>query len=80
MVVTFAGLFESTGFLKQMREIMRILRDTFGMPMDIEFAYDGNDLYILQCRPQSKLDEEDAGGRPVLDARRKRSFSRPPST
>jgi pyruvate,water dikinase len=59
VVITFDGLLGGTGFLKQIREIMRVLKDTFGMPMDVEFAHDGKDLYILQCRPQSRLDDED---------------------
>jgi pyruvate,water dikinase len=74
-VVTFAGLFEGTPFLKQMREIMRALRETFGMPMDIEFAHDGKDLYILQCRPQSKLDEEEAVAIPAWVPEKKKLFS-----
>jgi len=28
-----------------------------GVPVDIEFAYDGTELYILQCRPQSSSPE-----------------------
>jgi len=59
MVVTFAGLIENTGFIKQMKEILRVLRETFGMPMDVEFAYDGKRLFILQCRPQSHLGDEE---------------------
>jgi pyruvate, water dikinase len=31
-----------------------------GLPVDIEFACDGKDFYILQCRPQSHSD--DSGG------------------
>jgi len=57
--VTFAGLIENTGFIKQMKEIMQVLRETFGMPMDVEFAGDGNDLYILQCRPQSHMEDQE---------------------
>lgn len=75
MVVTFAGLFESTGFLKQMKEIMRALREAFDMPMDIEFAYDGRDLYILQCRPQSKLDEEEPVAIPAWVPETKKLFT-----
>ncbi len=59
LVVTFAGLVENTPFLKQMREIMRVLEEAFGIPMDVEFAHDGTMLYILQCRPQSRPDEEE---------------------
>jgi len=59
MIVTLAGLIEGTPFIKQMREIMRVLRESFGMPMDVEFAHDGRRLHILQCRPQSRQDEEE---------------------
>jgi len=74
-VVTFNGLFEGTGFLKQMRELMRALRDTFGMPMDVEFAHDGTDLYILQCRPQSRLDDEGPVEIPAWVPERRKLFS-----
>lgn len=60
VVVTFEGLLTATPFLQQMREIMNVLKDVFGIPMDVEFAHDGKDLYILQCRPQSRLDDEEA--------------------
>ncbi|MFB3854219.1 MAG: PEP/pyruvate-binding domain-containing protein [Vicinamibacterales bacterium] len=53
VVVTFAGLLEGTDFLKQMKEIMAALKDAIGAPVDVEFAHDGKDLYIVQCRPQS---------------------------
>ena len=75
MVVTFAALFESTGFIKQMREIMRILRDAFGMPMDVEFAHDGRNLHILQCRPQSRLEDEAASEVPVSLPDERKLFS-----
>ena len=40
------------------REVMRVLQDALGMPVDIEFAHDGSDLYILQCRPQTSVGDE----------------------
>jgi hypothetical protein len=58
LVVTLAGLTESTDFVKQMREILRILQDAVGLPVDLEFAHDGRDLYLLQCRPQSRMGED----------------------
>jgi len=73
--VTFAALFELTGFLKQMREIMRILRDAFGMPMDVEFAHDGRKLHILQCRPQSRSEDEGACEIPVSIPEERKLFS-----
>ncbi|HLA68141.1 MAG TPA: PEP/pyruvate-binding domain-containing protein [Bacteroidota bacterium] len=52
-VVTFEGLKARTNFVKQIRMIMRILQEKLGMPVDIEFASDGENFYLLQCRPQS---------------------------
>lgn len=53
VVVTFAGLLESTDFLAQMKSVMKTLEDSIGGPVDIEFAHDGTDLYLVQCRPQT---------------------------
>ncbi len=33
--------------------MLKTLQSEFRMPMDMEFAHDGTDLYILQCRLQS---------------------------
>ena len=52
-VVTFEGLISSTPFLPRMRAILTVLREKMGVPVDIEFACDGSDFYLLQCRPQS---------------------------
>lgn len=51
-VVTFEGLIQDTSFVKQMREILTLLQEKFGVPVDIEFASDGKHFYLLQCRPQ----------------------------
>jgi hypothetical protein len=50
-IVTFAGLIKSI-FIRQMRRIVTLIKDTLGTPVDIEFASDGEHLYIVQCRPQ----------------------------
>ncbi len=52
-VVTFDGVFNRTPFLKQILAILNTLQDTLGYPVDIEFAHDGTDFYLLQCRAQS---------------------------
>jgi hypothetical protein len=52
-VATFDGLIQSSPFLPQLRAVLEILKTALSMPVDIEFASDGNDLYLLQCRPQS---------------------------
>jgi hypothetical protein len=53
LVVTFEGLVNRTKFLKQLLSILEILKEKLGFPVDIEFACDGKDFYLLQCRPQS---------------------------
>ena len=52
MVVTFEGLFTRTPFLKQMQLILKVLQEAFNHPVDIEFAHDGTNFYLLQCRAQ----------------------------
>ncbi|MEF8834539.1 MAG: PEP/pyruvate-binding domain-containing protein [Candidatus Thermoplasmatota archaeon] len=59
MVVTFSKLFDKTDFLPKMNQILRKLEEKIGYPVDVEFAFDGEKLYIVQCRPQSQaLDRE----------------------
>ncbi len=52
-VVNFEGLMTKTPFLEQVDTILKLLQDTMGTPVDIEFASDDKDFYLLQCRPQS---------------------------
>jgi pyruvate, water dikinase len=52
-VVTFNGLSKSTQFITQIHEILKLLKAKFGYAVDIEFASDGKNFYLLQCRPQS---------------------------
>ena len=52
-IVTFEGLLRDTTFVTLMRALLRVLRERLGTPVDIEFACDGRDFYLLQCRPQS---------------------------
>jgi pyruvate,water dikinase len=50
---TLDGLISETPFVKQVHGILRLLEEKLGAPVDIEFAHDGSDFYLLQCRPQS---------------------------
>jgi hypothetical protein len=59
LVVTFGGLVERMEFVPQIRAILAILQEALGSAVDLEFAHDGEHLYLLQCRPQSRM--EDAG-------------------
>ncbi len=51
-LVTFDGLISDGRFVKQIGAILETLQERLGTPVDIEFASDGMDLYLLQCRPQ----------------------------
>jgi predicted nucleotidyltransferase len=53
VVFTFDGLVQDTPFITQMRSLLVLLREKLATPVDIEFASDGKDFYLLQCRPQS---------------------------
>jgi predicted nucleotidyltransferase len=53
LVVTFEGLLARTTFLKQMRTVLTLLETEIKSPVDIEFASNGRDLYLLQCRAQT---------------------------
>ena len=59
LVVTFAGLVDRMEFVPQIRAILAILQEALGTAVDLEFAHDGEHLHLLQCRPQSRMEEED---------------------
>jgi len=56
-IVTFEGLVTNTPFIPKMNALLRVLRERTGGPVDIEFASDGENFYLLQCRPQSFADD-----------------------
>lgn len=56
-VITFEGVLTQTPFMRQMREILARLRAALGADVDIEFAHDGQHLYLVQCRAQSRSTE-----------------------
>ncbi|MBK7140763.1 MAG: nucleotidyltransferase domain-containing protein [bacterium] len=60
LIVTFEGLITRTQFVQRIKAILQLLESKLGTPVDIEFASDGRDLYLLQCRPQSSADESTA--------------------
>lgn len=57
VLVTFENLLSNTDYVKQIYRIMIELKDKLGTPVDIEFACDGKNLYMLQCRPQSSVSD-----------------------
>jgi pyruvate,water dikinase len=54
LVVTFDGLISHSPFTVQMRDLLRTLEEELGVPAEIEFASDGDKIYLLQCRPQAR--------------------------
>lgn len=54
LVITFEKLLTKTDFLEKIKKILKTLEKEINAPVDIEFAYDGKKLYLLQCRPQSQ--------------------------
>ncbi len=61
LVVTFEGVAAKTGFVKTIRTMLEVLRENMQTPVDIEFAFDGKHLYLLQCRSQSSREESAPG-------------------
>lgn len=55
-VITFDGLISRTSFVEQVRKILEVLEKTINLPVDIEFAHDGENFFILQCRAQSYME------------------------
>jgi hypothetical protein len=53
LVVTFENLFSRTPLIQQIQTIINVLQAHFNHPVDIEFAHNGVDFYLLQCRSQS---------------------------
>jgi hypothetical protein len=63
LVVSFEGLISKTPFVAQVHSILKLLEEKIATPVDIEFASDGKDFYLLQCRPQSR--SEDSSAAPI---------------
>lgn len=60
-----SGREEDTLSDEEVHEIFRgaiSIEDLFGKPQDIEFTFDDGDLYFLQSRPITTLEEEDERG------------------
>lgn len=52
--VTFDKLLRGTPFAQRILGLLRRLEKAYGSPVDMEFACDGEKLYVLQCRTQSQ--------------------------
>lgn len=54
ILITFDALINNSPMIKQVNAILHLLQEKLGYPVDIEFASDGENFYLLQCRPQSR--------------------------
>ena len=70
MVITFDELLRRTPFAKTLGEMLKILEQYYGFPVDTEFTVEvtnpqtvqpGVCITLLQCRPQSRLETEEIG-------------------
>lgn len=57
LCITFDKLLRSTPFAQRIRGMLGRLEEAYGHPVDIEFACDGERLYVVQCRTQSQARE-----------------------
>jgi hypothetical protein len=53
LVVTFDGLLKSP-FPRELKTMLDLLEEGLGEPVDVEFAHDGEDFFMLQCRALSR--------------------------
>ncbi len=53
LVVTFDRMAQASPYPAFIRWCLQTLEEAYECPVDIEFAFDGRDFYLLQCRPQA---------------------------
>lgn len=53
MVVTLQPLIDQGVLPKVFKKMLDVLSQKYEGPVDLEFAYNGEDLYLLQCRPHN---------------------------
>ncbi len=55
--LTFENLLEKTPFVQLAKKILSQIETAYGRPVDIEFAWEENKFYLLQCRSLSTRKE-----------------------
>ncbi|MCB1181856.1 nucleotidyltransferase domain-containing protein [bacterium] len=53
LVPDMEGLLGGTDFIDKMNALLSTLSQYMNTPVDLEFAHDGKEFYLLQCRPQA---------------------------
>lgn len=54
LYITFDKLMAEGAFPTQMKNLLKKLEAAYGLPVDVEFAHDGTQLFLLQCRTLSQ--------------------------
>ena len=54
LVADMEKLLAGSDFMPMILQLLKTLSEHLGTPVDIEFAHDGKDFYLLQCRPQAQ--------------------------
>ena len=63
-IITFSGLLSRSDFAQDMKHVLGTLEAAYRRPVDVEFLAllghgpQDRELYLLQCRPQSQLEQE----------------------
>ena len=57
LLVTFENLLTKTPFVSLAKRILSKVESVYGRPVDMEFAWDGDKFYLLQCRALSTRKE-----------------------
>jgi hypothetical protein len=57
-VITFDNFINKSVFIPLIKKVLTKLQEAYGRPVDVEFAWDGNKLYILQCRSLSIIQDQ----------------------
>ncbi|MBU8870416.1 MAG: PEP/pyruvate-binding domain-containing protein [Gemmatimonadales bacterium] len=65
LIVTFDQFAKTSPFPEFLRQCLNTLSETYGYPVDIEYACDGERFYLLQCRPQAVRPKSDPAPPPV---------------
>jgi pyruvate,water dikinase len=75
LVVTFDGFTREAAYPASVQWMLKTLEKAYGCPVDIEFADDGERLYLLQCRPQAVRRARRSAPVPVAVPAERRVFS-----
>lgn len=65
LFITFDKLMREGSFPEQLHLQLKKLEEAYGVPVDVEFAHDGERLYLLQCRTLSRSAERAAAAIPT---------------